>query len=100
MLDKLTIEDFEPYVNQKFLIQVEDLDAVAVELVEAVELASGGNQTPEARSPFSIVFRAPDGTDLPQKIYEITHDSLGVLQLFLVPIGPDKLGMCYQAIFT
>ena len=100
MLEQLTLENFEPYLNQKFLIQVEESGEIIAELIEAVGLGSGNNQPSEARSPFSIVFRAPEETNLPQRIYEIRHDDMGVLQLFLVPIGPDKLGMCYQAVFT
>ena len=33
-------------------------------------------------------------------IYEVVHDELGSVQIFLVPIGPDAEGMVYEAIFT
>jgi hypothetical protein len=37
---------------------------------------------------------------LPQHIYALEHTSLGKLELFLVPIGPDERGMRYQAVFV
>jgi hypothetical protein len=46
------------------------------------------------------VFRGPKKPELPQKIYKLEHDKLGTFELFLVPIGLDKEGMRYQAIFT
>ena len=37
---------------------------------------------------------------LPQSIYEVVHDEMGVYEIFLVPVGPDGKGMVYEAIFT
>jgi hypothetical protein len=37
---------------------------------------------------------------LPQAIYDLEHDALGHLDLFLVPIGPSQGGMRYQASFA
>jgi hypothetical protein len=50
--------------------------------------------------PFSIIFRGPSGQSLPQRIYRLEHAQLGTLDLFLVPIGPDGVGMCYEAVFN
>jgi hypothetical protein len=30
----------------------------------------------------------------------VEHDNLGAFDLFLVPIGPEKERMCYQAVFN
>jgi hypothetical protein len=37
---------------------------------------------------------------VPQAIYAMRHPTLGALDVFLVPIGPDAVGMRYQAVFN
>ena len=37
---------------------------------------------------------------LPQRIYRFENYAMGALELFAVPIGPDKQGMQYQVIFN
>lgn len=99
MLESLTISDFEHRVGQPFEIGSEaDGGPVDTQLVEVV--AVGEASGPGGRIPFSLVFRAPGEGVLPQRIYQIRHADLGVFELFLVPIGPDGTGMCYQAVFT
>jgi hypothetical protein len=46
------------------------------------------------------VFRAPLAAVAVQRIYPLDHETLGSLELFLVPIGPDERGLLYEAIFT
>ena len=101
MLEKLTSADFRPYVNHTFSIQGESAEPLELELIDVSDLGSdsGQGESP-ARRPFSIVFRGPKESCLPQRIYRIEHDRMGSLDLFLVPIGPDKTGMRYEAVFT
>lgn len=51
---------------------------------------------------FSIIFECESQTYLPQQIYTLTHPIIGSFELFIVPIGPDRVSkhMCYQAIFN
>ena len=53
------------------------------------------------RVPFSLVFRT-DGVNsyFPQGCRILHHPALGVAEIFLVPIGPDGSGMCYEAVFN
>ena len=51
------------------------------------------------REPFSIVLRAPGDRLAPQRTYTLENERLGRLDVFLVPIGPDALGMRYEAVF-
>lgn len=47
--------------------------------------------------------RFPHGIEvhrLPQATYRIENANLGVLEVFLVPIGPDESGMRYEATFN
>jgi hypothetical protein len=50
--------------------------------------------------PFSAYFRGPLNSILPQRIYQVEHDRLGTVEIFLVPIGPDGQGMGYEAVFN
>lgn len=98
MLDKLTIQNFQDHVNEevKVLAGAQTYD---FELVEASEMptASLGESS---RGPFSVIFRGPQEPILPQAIYRVSHKKLGELDLFLVPLGPDREGVRYEAVFT
>jgi len=52
--------------------------------------------------PFSAYFLGPKSPLLPQRIYQVAHDQLGTLNLFLVPLGPDPKtgGLLYEAVFN
>ncbi len=97
MLDKLTSADFASYLHQTFRIRLEGLESMETELIEVTEL---GEVAPGRRRAFSLVFRGPRQMVLPQRIYPVEHEVMGTLDLFLVPIGPDQIGMRYEAIFT
>jgi hypothetical protein len=98
MLDTLTQLDFAPLVTDRFRL-VESAVALELELLSAEAVTDGGHQA-SARSSFSLIFRGPYEPLLPQRIYPLQHSALGVLEIFLVPIGPDKSGQRYEAIFS
>ncbi len=102
MLDRLMASDFSPLLNQTFRIRVSTEESTELELIEVTELgpASDKGGDPTKRQPFSIIFRGPQDLVLPQNIYEIEHQQLGTLGLFIVPISPDKEGMRYEAVFN
>ena len=96
-LGQLTRSDFAAHLNEPFRVWI-DGAAHEVLLVEANALAAEG-VAPTHRAPFSLVFRGPRGVALAQQIHRLEHSALGVLELFLVPIGPDARGLRYEAIF-
>lgn len=102
MLDKLTSSDFAPYLTQTFHIHLDREQRLEVELVNVTEYGAAAqtNKQNGKRRPFSVIFRGPHNVYLPQQIYTIEHEQLGPLSLFLVPIGPDVQGMCFEAIFS
>jgi hypothetical protein len=57
------------------------------------------NYSPKVEN-FSLLFRGPLAPVLPQCIYRLTHDTLGSMEIFLVPVGPDGEGMQYEAVFN
>jgi hypothetical protein len=107
MLDKLTVADFAPLLKQTFLIYYSETDYVETQLIEAKALSFDGDDDeqeddfPRGRQAFSLIFRSGDKSSyLRQQIYTVKHAQFGALDLFLVPIGSDKHGMRYQAIFS
>ena len=52
------------------------------------------------RAPFSLLFRSASKVLLPQQIYRLKNATLGILDIFLVPVARDKEGIIYQAIFN
>lgn len=99
MLEKLTGTDFIPYLNQPFMVYLETSEAYALELVSVTE--SGEARDPGGRRPFSLIFSNPrKDAYLSQRIYRLEHEKMGSLELFLVPLGPDLVGMRYEAIFS
>lgn len=100
-LSKTTHERFETCLNQRFLIEVESSAPIELELV-AVEVETRRRREPPAdkRQAFSLLFRGPKNPGLEQRIFALTNETLGSLELFLVPVGPDEVGMLYEAVFT
>ena len=96
MLDQLTIESFEPHLNQTFQVQWEPEGSLDVTLVECAPFGHPG----KARQQFQVLFIGPLTPVLPQKIYRMVHEGMGAFDLFIVPIGPDSRGMRYQAVFA
>jgi len=102
VLESLDITTFVGREGEVFLLAPDETSVIVTRLI-AVTPAPGdsaGRVRPGGRTPFSLIFRSPPAAALPQRIYRLQHEQLGALDLFLVPIGPDEAGMCYEAVFT
>lgn len=97
MTDLATLElhAFTPLIGETFHIATESGDLELV-LREAAPLGKAVRQG----GAFSLVFSGAENTPLAQQLCPIRHESLGELQLFLVPIGPCADGLGYEAVFT
>ncbi len=93
----LTHEQFAKCLNQTFRISHQDQDH-ETQLIEVTKLGSVDREG--GREPFSLLFRGADDLNLPQGNYQVAHDDLEAGEIFLVPLGPGKEGMLYEAIFT
>jgi hypothetical protein len=96
-LETLTVDVFQSRVGDRFRIRAQPGGELDAELIEARAL---GNAARGRRAPFTLSFRTPRATALPQRIYEVAHAEMGSYDIFLVPVGPDAEGMVYEAIFT
>lgn len=105
---------FAQLINHTFKVKLaepilgmEEIDIGLTELaLELVEVKESCNAQCEG---FSLIFNGPSEMLLPQKLYAVSHDTLGENQIFLVPIGEKAegegenrkiVGYRYQAVFN
>ena len=98
VLMDLTLGDFSGRIGEAFRVALE-AGSIDLTLAEVTDLARRNDAGPR-RTPFSLVFRGPNGPLLSQRIWAVEHEVLGRLEIFLVPIGPDAQGMRYEAVFN
>lgn len=94
MLENLNSHIFSEHLKTTFQVRVRESGLMPLELFEVTE-----KDHSTKLEQFSLVFRGPRTSHLPQGTYTLEHEKLGNLDLFLVPLGPDPAGMRYQAIF-
>lgn len=94
----LTFETFASHLHETFALELGD-SHIDIALVEATKLKP--NRYPGMqREPFRLRFKCAKQTILPQKIYPFSHADMGKLGIFIVPIGRDRDGIVYEAIFN
>jgi hypothetical protein len=101
VLERLTAETFAPAVGETFTLDAGDAGTLDLELLESRlqdpdSPAVDGSGT---RAPFSLLFLGPAEPVLPQRIYRLAHDSLGFMEIFIVPVTRDENGTSYEAVF-
>ena len=99
MLDQLTVETFEPHVGSTFWVEFPNGSKVELRLTGAAKVMESEAARLE-RHPFSLYFIGPKSYLLPQRTYHLTHEQLGALEIFLVPVGQDASTYQYEAVFT
>ncbi len=97
-MSDLTHERFAALQGEHFLVHVADGDPLTAELVEARILPSPPFK---GRQPFSLLFKGPSSPVLPQSTYQMMNIKCPEpLDIFLVPVGVDASGTCYEAVFS
>ena len=101
-LESLTHEDFARHLGERFqLTDAGDEAGGALELrLLRVDAAPVRDRLPRTRTPFSMVLVGQGEPVLPQRIYRLENESLGRLDIFLVPIARDERGVRYEAVFS
>ena len=94
-LAALGIGDFTPHLEATFDMQTAG-GVVPLKLAKVDAAGDSGRKG----GAFSLIFVAPKGPWLPQAMYPVQHPVLGIMEIFLVPVGPMQGGNGYQAIFT
>ena len=95
-LDQVTAADFSPFLDTAFTLERGDGRTDEVTLAEARAVGGG---LPGGRAPFTLTFSGTPGVVLPQRTYRLTHPQMGVLEIFLVPVGATPAATTYEAVF-
>lgn len=95
----LTLDFFAPHVNTAFIAQLDGGLEHPLTLVKATPLKS--HPFPgQIREPFDLRFHGDNTILLHQMIHRLRHETLGELEIFLVPIGEEAGHYIYQAVFN
>lgn len=99
MPDQLTPATFEPHLDTSFSTQIGDGIEILM-VLDTVQRHAPRSHGGRAE-PFSLLFSRTPGAPIPQATYSLAHPELGVLDIFIVPIGPDETGrQRYEAVFN
>jgi hypothetical protein len=88
-------DDFSNHLNTKFRVYFQPEQPAEVELTEVSELRQ--KRSSEA---FSLIFLAPNEVAPFQGLYKTEHDSLGTMELFLVPVDQSEKGLSFESVFN
>ena len=95
----LNMTAFKSQLGTKFSIHHESIK-VKFTLVDVTNFASH-KQTTAGKEGFSLLFRAPEETELKQDTYLIEHDQLGMFSFLIVPVGTkDTRAPRYEAVIN
>ena len=84
-------------VGQRFEIPASP-GPIIIELAEVRPLGAAAPGT--TREPFALTFRGAPALRLPQRIYRLENATLGILEIFLVPIAGDATASQFEAVFN
>lgn len=99
MQASLQLSDFSGHVGAAFTLPFDDGTSLILNLSLA-EALPVSNFPGRQREPFQLRFNGPGNALLPQQTYVVQHPSLGLIQLFLVPIGREGEAYIYQSVFN
>jgi len=113
---QLSYTTFKPLLHQKFKVklpevrpELKDVPGFCESTELDIELVEITEKNRDTHDSFSLIFRGPEDTLLPQKSYAVQNDALGTEYIFLVAIGESfegegdsarKTGYLYQAVFS
>ena len=94
ILDTFNSQTFTGQLHTKFLVPLQGMEPMTLELVEVIER----NSAPKIEL-FSVMFRGPHSPRLAQKIHALEHEKLGTFELFLTAVNGDHESITYEAVF-
>jgi hypothetical protein len=99
--ERLTEGNFSRYLYSEFRFSTSPFTAVSLQLVNVKRWEP---DTPQAQmiklDTFSVLFKGPRKTALESKIYQVTHDWMGIFDLFISPVNDRKTQRIYEAVFN
>ncbi|HYW71900.1 MAG TPA: hypothetical protein VE961_12750 [Pyrinomonadaceae bacterium] len=95
---QLTEQEFSRHLNSRFYVKFSDGD-LPLDLVEVTAYRPQEHEE-KGMERFSAVFSCPANLLLPQGLYHLSHEQMGELDIFLVPVTPNQRGPQYEAVFN
>lgn len=88
-------QGFAGQVDSLFRASLDDGPMFEMSLVKLTEIACS-----DVQENFSLLFRSPIDILPEQGIYRMEHESLGPMDIFLVPVKLDGTGLYFEAVFN
>ena len=88
MREYISQQEFAGSLDTTFKLKTSDSTLYDLQLVSIEDTSMAPNH-----EQFSLEFRGPVGMTLRQSIYVMEHESLGVFNIFLVPVRRDNSGV-------
>lgn len=98
MTASLTEQEFSQHVGTPFQLNL-DQQPVELKLLAVKGYPAGPNEH-DGMERFSVFFDGPTNPQLLQAVYHLTHERMGELDLFLVPVAKTAEGFRYEAVFN
>jgi hypothetical protein len=95
MPETVTYDDLAACLNNTFEAAAGDGRRLPLRLSQV-----SARRATQRQELFSLFFRGPAEPLLPQHTYRLDHETMGSLDLFLVPVGRDQDGVEYEAAFN
>jgi hypothetical protein len=96
MPEHLTFDSLSAQLHTKFRLGAVADQVLELELVGVEQHGDVAGQT----GRFSAYFRGPLEHFLPQSTYQLEHEGLGGVEIFIVPVRKDGEGIYYEAVFN
>ena len=93
--DKFDRNTFAESIGSAFRLSAPSGQTVDLVLKEVSDLKESSGYC-----SFSIIFNLPEPYMIEQGLYDLAHERLGNIQLFLVPVGKVPDGTQVEAVFT
>ncbi|MES2441063.1 MAG: hypothetical protein V4584_18515 [Verrucomicrobiota bacterium] len=87
-------DDFVPHVTSEFRLESAGTSCKLVEVGEEQKTAAPAAEFVS----FSLLFSAPRECVVESQVHQLTHGTLGTLQLFLSPVGNSKEHVYLEAV--
>ena len=100
MPEILTHAGFSDRLGETFRLSPGEAEPQCIELELIAARAMEPHPGTKHEPPFTLEFRGPREPVLPQGVWPLEHSALGTIEIFLVPVGPDDQGNCYEAVFN
>jgi hypothetical protein len=92
----ISYEPFYEHVDSEFTIITPKLTPIiTLQLQQTIRIAFD-----QFKEQFALIFQGPLHPLLSQQTFELEHEQLGKMQLFIVPVARDANGIQYEAVFN